>query len=112
MAYNDTGSIIRQQLGGRQFDAMTGARSWLAIGRVEGAHFGGVQFDLPARFAQDGINRVRVTLLASDLYRVEFISYRPRTLREVMIYRHVTVYADGLRAVFTRRTGLDCGGVR
>ncbi len=46
---------ILQQLGGRRFMAMTGARAMAA-------HKDGLSFKLPSNFARHGINYVKITL--------------------------------------------------
>lgn len=91
-------NTILAQLGGPKFRAMTGAK-----------HFVGdkdtLSFQLPARFAKDGINAVRVKLDASDTYTVTFLkigrNYKHTTVREVE-----GVYADSLQNVFENTTGL------
>lgn len=89
---------IRDQLGGRRFDVMTGAK--LHIG---GANY--LTFRLPSNFARNGINCVRITLNALDLYDVEFLKVRGVKVAEVAT--ECNVYGDNLRAVFTAATGLD-----
>lgn len=91
---------ILAQLGGSRFMAMTGAKNFLDCGQA-------LQFDLPARFAKGGINKVRVTLEPSDTYTVSFLKYRPRALDCQTVAEVSEVYADSLRQVFTRETGLD-----
>jgi hypothetical protein len=56
---------IMEQLGGRRFITMTGARDFMDFGNT-------LQFRLPSRFAKDGINQVRITLTPADLYDMEF----------------------------------------
>lgn len=89
---------ILEQLGGRRFVALTGARdmtagrNWLA-------------FKLPSYFAQKGINAIRITLdEAADLYRVEFSKIRG--VKITPIATHDGIYCDGLAALFTAETGL------
>lgn len=88
---------ILEQLGGRRFIAMTGARDILAGSRW-------VAFKLPSWFASKGINAVRITLEPSDTYRVEFSKLRAQKLTPISV--HDGIYCDGLAALFTRETGL------
>ena len=74
-------TTILEQLGGRRFAAMTGAKHFMSVE-------GGLQFGLPARFARNGYNKVSVTLRADDT-AVE------------------GVYCDQLQDVFRRETGLE-----
>lgn len=60
-------------------------------------------FKLP-RGARDGINYVKITLVA-DLYTVTFYRFRGTNLKA--LYEVEMVYADQLREVFTRYTGLE-----
>lgn len=104
--YRDIASTIWKQLGGGKFKAMTGAKDVLAL--TEGN--GGLRFSLPTGFSQKdgkstGINRVFIRLNASDTYDVEFGGARGKnyTVRATT----EDIYADNLREVFTRYTGLD-----
>ena len=101
---------ILAQLGGRQFKVMTGAKDFTFGERGE------LTFGLPARFAKDGINKVRVTLTDADDYTLEFFRINMRAKEMVKtIATEEGVFVDTLRATFTRVTGLDCtlgsGGV-
>lgn len=89
---------ILQQLGGGKFVAMTGAKN---LGHTANS----LQFRLPANFAKDGINFVRVTLNGRDLYDVEFGKLRGVKYSVIKIDKNI--YADMLADLFTRRTGLD-----
>jgi hypothetical protein len=89
---------ILQQLGGRSFTAMTGARSYTSIEK-------GLMFQLPARFAKNGINKVRIYLTPRDTYMVEFWRIGPK-LKLSHISTHEDVYADSLRELFESQTGL------
>lgn len=93
-----TAQIILDQLGGTRFRLMTGAKHI-----VGGDNF--VQFKLPANFAKNKINFVKVTLDVTDTYTVEFFNFRGLNLKEVA--KIEGVYADRLQAVFTEQTGLD-----
>lgn len=84
-------NTILDQLGGARFRAMTGAHTFVGDARS-------LSMQLP------GGTRVRVTLLPSDLYRVERFK-----LRGVDVVNHEVVedvYADKLRATFEDLTKL------
>ena len=92
--------IILQQLGGNKFIAMTGAKSFL--GSEDS-----LSFTLPRGFANKGINKVRITLLSNDLYKVEFMKFNGRKMSIDTVSEFEDVYADQLRDLFTKVTGLD-----
>jgi len=85
---------ILDQLGGRRFLAMTGAKDLvgsensLAM-RVPGAR---------------KLNMVRVTLTGADDYTVETMKYRSLTVTSVAT--ETGIYAEELRSSFERMTGL------
>ena len=97
---------ILQQLGGNKFIAMTGAKHLAG-------HPDALSFKLPARFAKDNINWVKITLTPMDVYHVEFGrilpgNYRKGTMPSLKMIDTVdNVYCDNLQDVFTDRTGLD-----
>lgn len=94
-----TTQTILRQLGGGLFVGMTGAKQFVSIaGRT-------LQFKLPARFAKNGINLIRVTLDDSDTYTMEFCKYAKLDARPVA--RHEGLYGDMLQATFREETGLD-----
>ncbi len=90
---------ILEQLGGRRFTMMTGAKNLLSH------EDGSLSFRLPNRFANDGINYVKVTLDWTDTYRVEF--GRVWGLTYKVIRETSGVYADGLQDAFRNATGLE-----
>ena len=90
---------ILEQLGGRKFVTMTGAKDFLSL------KSGGLQFKLPSRFANQGINFIRIRLTPNDLYEVEF--GKVFRLNYTIIETHNDVYFDELQSLFTRVTGLD-----
>lgn len=90
-------NAILEQLGGGRFVVMTGARHLVS-------HADALSFKLPARFAKDGINYVKVTLTAADDYRVEF--FKLRGIKFSPVSKVEGVYADMLRGVFEQATGL------
>ena len=93
----DIAKAILEQLGGSRFSAMTGAKNFASGVRS-------LQFSLP-RAQKNGANKVRIKLTRDDLYTVEFWFLRGAHLSRVSV--HDMVYADQLRALFTRETGLD-----
>tara|TARA_B100001105_G_scaffold255467_1_gene255130 strand:+ start:1643 stop:2035 length:393 start_codon:yes stop_codon:yes gene_type:complete len=99
---------ILDQLGGSKFTAMTGAKNFLTIAN-------GLQFKLPQNFAKNNISVVRITLLPSDTYSMEFGKILkqkdPQYGVKMPVYKkisvHEQVYADQLRSLFKDETGLD-----
>lgn len=88
-------NTILAQLGGAQFQAMTGAHSFVA-------RDSGLTFLLPGR----KINHIEVTLTPDDLYD---ITYRRVSGAEIKVVAEQTlVYADALTACFEAATGLRC----
>ena len=86
---------ILQQLGGNKFIAMTGAKNF-------GSSKNSLQFKIGKN--SKSISHIIITLKSSDLYDVEFIRMRG-TSRKV-IKKLTGVYADMLRKIFTKYTGL------
>lgn len=100
----EVANTILQQLGGQQFIAMTGAKYFLAGPKT-------LSFQLPANFARNRINHVRITLDSDDTYSVFF--GRARGAHYTVVSQRQTVYADGLQRIFRDQTGLDTSlGVR
>lgn len=95
---NSVASTILEQLGGRRFSTMTGAKTFVSDRRS-------LRFRLPNNFARNGINLVRITLDQSDTYTVEFMKLRGTDVQTVSTRSHV--YAEDLRKVFTSVTGLE-----
>ena len=94
-------NTILEHLGGQRFIAMTGAKN--LVGDTHA-----LTFKLPANFAKDGINHVRISIEPSDTYTVRFARLGPAPTRELTEVAVVDdVYADDLQDVFTRYTGLD-----
>lgn len=89
---------ILNQLGGRRFLAMTGAKDLTGSDRA-------LSFRVPANLTKDKITHVRITLNARDLYTVEFLSIKgmkmPKTVSEFD-----GAYAEDLQGLFTNATGL------
>jgi hypothetical protein len=88
-------TTILSQLGGKRFIAMTGAKNLLA-------HKDGLSFRLPRCGA--GINYVKITLNALDLYNLEFGVIRDKKCS--FAHTMSDIYAEDLRDVFTAATGL------
>lgn len=91
-------TTIIEQLGGRRFTVMTGAKQFVAIDS-------GVLFSLPSNFAKNGINKVRITLTSDDLYNVEYLRTRGTSIKEIA--KSEGLYSDMLQRDFTAETGLD-----
>lgn len=89
---------IFEQLGGRRFIVMTGARHFVADGNV-------LRFRLPSNFTKDGINAVRITLNCMDTYDLVFSNVNGLDVTEIVTV--TDIYADQLRDVFRLETGLD-----
>lgn len=95
-------TIILQQLGGRAFLRMTGAKNLLD----GGDH---LQMDVPCGRTQFGkrVNKIRVTLAADDTYTVTAFFYSRARFTCDEISKSGGVYVENLREVFTRMTGLE-----
>ena len=101
MANLQIAQTILSQLGGRSFIIMTGAR-----GLIGGENF--LMFRLPAGFAKDGINTVKITLDWTDTYIFEALKVSSGSEQKIDIIEKLDfVYADDLQEIFTRITGLD-----
>jgi glycerol-3-phosphate cytidylyltransferase-like family protein len=88
---------ILQQLGGRRFMAMTGAKDFWHYDDKN-------QMGFRIGRNSKSINMVRITHNAKDLYDVEFLRVRGM---DVKVVNKVTdVYNDQLQEVFTENTGL------
>lgn len=85
--------IIKEQLGGGRFEAMTGAHSFVGDDKS-------LTFRLPGR----GANGVRIELLATDEYTIIFFKIRRTKYKECA--RFENVQAHQLCTVFTEATGL------
>ena len=62
--------IILSQLGGRRFLVMTGANKLMAAGRTASNPNPWLRMDL--RHNQAQVNRLKITLMPTDTYKVEF----------------------------------------
>jgi len=90
---------ILSQLGGNRFKMMTGAKNFIGTDNS-------LIFKLPGAggFCKNGINKVVITLMPSDTYKVDF--YRTRGATVKLIESCEDVYCNNLREVFERITGL------
>ena len=91
-------NTILQQLGGNKFIAMTGAKNFVQDGDKM------LAFSLP-RGADNGINKIKITLQNNDLYWIEF--YKLRGVELTGVDMSFDIYADKLQETFTNITGLD-----
>lgn len=89
---------ILNQLGGRRFTMMTGAKNLVATEE-------GLNFRLPSRFAKLGINVVKVTLTPMDVYDVEFGKLWGS--KYTVLKTVEGIYCNMLQKTFTEETGLD-----
>ena len=98
---------ILLQLGGRRFLAMTGADQLMAAGRTASNPNPWLRLNL--RRNQARVNRLKITLMPSDTYKVEF--YYQELIDWVPVITHAQtfemVYGDDLPALFTSVTGYD-----
>lgn len=86
---------ILQQLGGRRFTVMTGAKNFVGGNNTLSFHIG--------RNAK-GVNGVRITLSPMDLYDLQFLRISKRGV--VVVSETSDIYYDSLPEVFTRHTGM------
>lgn len=98
-AYMEQAQTILDQLGGRRFSVMTGAKNYVAGPE-------GLSFRLPggSGYYRGGINAVRVKLTSLDLYDVTYS--RVRGSKIVTVTESTGLYADMLQGDFERVTGL------
>lgn len=92
-------NTIYQQIGGNRFKTMTGAKSFVIIDS-------GLQFDLPNRFAKNGINRITVKLDPSDTYTVTAFKLCRKSMVLSKMEEESMIYCDMLEDIFTSFTGL------
>ena len=90
---------ILEQLGGRRFIIMTGARNLMNGGTY-------LSFALPGKnFCKQDINYVRVELTSADEYNMVFCRIRGTKVTEVA--KHEGIYNNQLQEIFMQETGLD-----
>jgi|ERR1035437_2320425 hypothetical protein len=103
----EVAETILEQLGGRKFIAMTGARDISGLSSVGIAgECDGLSFKLPGGggFTKNGINYVKITLTPDDTYTMTFLRIRGTKIHDVE--QHHGVYCDQLQTMFTSVTGL------
>lgn len=88
-------NTIREQLGGKRFDVMTGAKMYTGSDRALNFQIG--------RNAK-GVTHVCIELNALDLYDVQFFAVRGTSVKTKGAA--FSVPAESLRATFTENTGL------
>lgn len=100
--------IILQQLGGRQFIAMTGSKNFVYENASDKNPDPWFRMDLSQNKA--GVNRLKVTLKASDTYTLEFykMTMNRKTFECKISKQQIFegVYEDQLQSIFTEVTGL------
>ena len=90
---------IKQQLGGGKFVAMTGAKDFMFSGKDSYLSF------KIGKGAKDGINYIKIIYnQGKDDYTVEFCVFRGTNV--TVKHRAEGVYADQLREIFQKHTGL------
>lgn len=89
---------VLKQLGGNKFIAMTGAKNFMTDAAKKT-----IYFKIPR--AKSGITHVRITLMGSDTYTMEFISLRGVNLKIVKEVKGI--HNDQLQSIFTQYTGLE-----
>jgi hypothetical protein len=90
---------ILEQLGGRRFIAMTGAKNFVGSDNT-------LTFRLPGKnFTKQSINSVQITLDANDTYTLTFARIRGGDVKVISMHRDI--YVENLRSTFTEVTGLD-----
>jgi len=95
------GQTILQQLGGKKFTLMTGAKNFV-LGD------GYLKFRIGRN--SKGVSLVKITLMPSDTYLVEFfkgVTLHSASSAPKLVSRHDDVYADQLSELFARVTGMD-----
>lgn len=88
---------ILEQLGGRRFISMTGAKNFGDTGN-------GLAFQIPASLTKNRINAVKIELHPSDTYIVKFMRIGRSDLKTIS--QHDMIYCDQLEDLFERETGL------
>ena len=94
MLNENVAKTILQQLGGRKFIAMTGAKNF-----VDGGSY--LTFKFPR---SNGINFAKIILNSMDVYEVEFYYISGGSVK--LKHRIDGVYFDMLQSIFTQYTGL------
>jgi hypothetical protein len=92
---------ILEQLGGRRFLVMTGAKDLLA-----GENY--LSMRLPASLTKGRVNKIRILLADNDTYTLETYKFTTRDLASAStpVRQESDVYVESLRETFTAMTGL------
>lgn len=101
MTTQQVAQTILQQLGGKRFTVMTGAKSFGFSTNEQG----NPRLSFKIGYNSKKITHVRITLNDLDLYEVEYISWRGANGK--VVSRDTNVYAEDLQRLFTEATGLD-----
>ena len=97
---------ILMQLGGRRFLAFTGSHNLMAAAHSAHNPYPWLRMDLVDNKA--GVNRLKISLLPSDTYLVEFYHQRMEGAEAIITQEQNFrgVYFDQLQEIFTEVTGL------
>lgn len=102
--HREIANTILDQMGGmRRLQMMIGAKRFIVNTLPEKGYLGGVIIHFPQP-DKGKPNVVRIDLHESDTYRVEFVYARGYS--EKVLKSYDNVYADQLRSLFERNTGL------
>ncbi len=91
-------NTILAQMGGGRFIAMTGAKNLTGSKNT-------LMFSIPKKAGKP--NKVVIELKPDDTYDVGFWNIARGGLSTKRVGHHTNIYADQLRDVFTRGTGLE-----
>jgi len=98
----DVANIIIQQMGGTgRLNAMIGAKNFVFHHDLEG----GVSFKFMKSSLKGAPNYIKITLNGKDLYNLEFGYIRGSKYK--VVKKIDDVFAEDLRPIFKRQTGLD-----
>jgi hypothetical protein len=96
---NQVSQTILQQLGGRKFAVMTGAKNFMSHGDENA-----LSFRLSSTMTRNKCNYVKITLNANDLYDVMFGKIFKFDMKGLSFRNDV--YAENLVELFESETGL------
>lgn len=101
-------TIIYAQLGGPRFRIMTGAHDLLGAARTESNPNPWLRVSLYPDENKAGANRMKITLMPTDTYKVKFYHQTLVDLEPVITKEQVfeMVYGEDLQRLFTSVTGL------
>jgi len=88
---------ILEQLGGRRFTVMTGAKNYVDHGNALSFHLGR---------NSSRANVIKITLDPSDTYTLEMGRYSRKNLEYTVLETTSDIYAEDLTRIFTQKTGL------